>query len=111
MEKPICCKLNARTNTELPNSYKPSASLTCTLKPGSASSIFSPEVPAGADSSAWCEMLRVLLILSSPMAALASVTRAPTTSTLLSCGSVELADCAAHVESASSRLASRVLRY
>jgi hypothetical protein len=50
--KPICWKLKARTETELPNSYMPSASLAWTLKPGRLSSIFRPVTPAGADSNA-----------------------------------------------------------
>jgi hypothetical protein len=50
--KPICWKLKARTETELPNSYMPRASLAWTLKPGRDSSIFRPVTPAGADSSA-----------------------------------------------------------
>jgi hypothetical protein len=44
--------LKARTETELPNSYMPSASLAWTLKPGRDSSIFRPVIPAGAESSA-----------------------------------------------------------
>ncbi len=70
--KPICWKLNARTNTELPNSYRPSASFACTLKPGSDSSIFKPEMPEGAESRASRVTEIVLLIESVPIAADAS---------------------------------------
>ena len=77
--KPICWKLKARTETELPNSYMPRASLAWTLKPGRDSSIFRPVTPAGAESSASRVMETVAVAWSAPMATEASETRLPVT--------------------------------